>query len=175
MTLALEVGGLAALQKEATRSALVLGAVMMMFFVIILLAGDEIIRLLYRDEFAGYGHIVTRLSLAGLVWAIGVPACNALSTMDRARANFWISFILASLTGILVFPLVNEWGLMGLTYLFLVGSICWSTAGWVVFLVLARAKDRTSCIPRAALQCAANDSKRIQDVGETLWLNPQNP
>jgi O-antigen/teichoic acid export membrane protein len=160
MALALETGGLAALRKEAMRSALVLGAVMMMFFVTILLTGDDIIRLLYRDEFVGYGHIVTRLSLAALIWAIGVPASNALSTMHGARANFWISGTLASLSAILVFPLINEWGLMGLTYLFILGSICWSTAGWVVFLVLARTKSRPSCIRRAALQRAVNYSKQ---------------
>jgi O-antigen/teichoic acid export membrane protein len=166
MTLALEVGGLAALQKEAMRSALVLGVVMTMFFVTILLTGDDIIRLLYGDDFVGYGHIVTRIALTTLVWAIGAPACNALSTMEHVRVNFYISCTLASLSAILVFPLVNEWGLMGLTYLLLVATICWCTAVWVVFLVLARAKDR----PRAV-----NDSKQIQDVEETLWLNPLNP
>ena len=157
MALALEVGGLAALQKEAMRSALVVGALMIMFFVTILLTGDDIIRLLFGDEFVGYGHIVTRLTLAALVWAIGLPACNALSTMDRARTNFWISCTHTSLRAILVFPVVNEWGLLGLTYLVLVGVICWSTAEWVVFLMLARAKDRTSCDQEPPLQRAAHE------------------
>jgi O-antigen/teichoic acid export membrane protein len=135
--LALKEGG-ARLQREATRDSLLLGAAMILFCVLVLLAGEDVMRLLYPGpEYAGHGHTVTVLALAPLAVAVGLPAWSALTSMGRTREVFLTGSFGLALTVVLAWCLGADWGLQGAAYAFLGGSVARSAARWLVFLALA--------------------------------------
>jgi O-antigen/teichoic acid export membrane protein len=137
--LALKEGGGARLRREAFQDSLLLGVAMTLFCLVTLLAGDDVVHLLYPgQEYAGHGHTVTVLALAQLAVAIGMPAYNALSSMECTRASFWCGLFGTALTGVLVWCLAVEWGLLGAAYGVLMGSLARSAARWALFLALAR-------------------------------------
>jgi O-antigen/teichoic acid export membrane protein len=134
--LAFKEGG-ARLLREATQDTLLLGAAMTLFSLMILLAGEDIVRLIYPGpEYAGHGHTVTVLGLAPLAVAVGLPAWSALTSIGRTREVFLTGSFGAALTVILAWCLVADWGLPGAAYAFLGGTVARSAARWLVFLAL---------------------------------------
>jgi O-antigen/teichoic acid export membrane protein len=135
--LAFKEGGGARLRREVTRNSLLLGVAMTLFCVVVLLAGEDVMRLLYHGkDYAGHGHTVTVLALALSAMAVGMPATGALASIERPREVFWTGLFGAVLTGVLVWCLVVEWGVLGAAYGFLAGNAARSAARWVAFLAL---------------------------------------
>jgi O-antigen/teichoic acid export membrane protein len=138
-TLALKEGGHARLRREVARDLLFLSATMTLFCIVLLFVGEDIMRLLYRgNEYAGHGQIVIVLGLAMLASAVGMPASNALQSMQRPQAIFWASLIGAVLTVVLVWSLMSKWGLLGAAYGFLLGNVAGTVGRWVAFQALIR-------------------------------------
>jgi O-antigen/teichoic acid export membrane protein len=135
--LAWKEGGGARLRRQAIQDALALGAVTALFCAAVLLAGEDLVRLLYHGkEYEGHGATLTVLALALLAAAVGMPATNALASMERPRAIVWAGSIGALLTTVLVWRLMAEWGLLGAAYGVLVGNIAGSVGRWAAFLAL---------------------------------------
>src|SRR5215211_1285744 len=132
--LALKEGGHARLRREMARDLLFLSSTMMLFCAALFFLGEEIMRLLYHgNEYAGHGETVMVLGLAMLASAIGMPASNALQSMQRPQAIFWASLIGAVLTVVLVWSLMSKWGLLGAAYGFLLGNVAGTVGRWVAF------------------------------------------
>jgi O-antigen/teichoic acid export membrane protein len=135
--LAMQQGGGARLREVVTRDALVLGAALTLFCAVILVAGEDVMRLLYHGkEYEGNGQTVTVLALAMLASAVGMPASNALASMEQPKAIAWVGLFSASLTVGLVWWLVVAWGLLGAACGFLAGNLAGAVGRWVTFLVL---------------------------------------
>jgi O-antigen/teichoic acid export membrane protein len=135
--LAWKEGGGAGLRRQAIQDALALGAVTALFCVAVWFAGEDAVRLLYHGkDYEGHGAVLTVLSLALLAAAVGMPATNALASMERPRAIVWAGAIGALLTTVLVWGLMAEWGLLGAAYGVLAGNIAGSVGRWTALLTL---------------------------------------
>jgi O-antigen/teichoic acid export membrane protein len=130
-------GGGARLRRQVIRDSLLLGAAMTLFCLVVLFAGEDLMRFLYPGkEYAGQGHTVTVMALAMLAMAVGMPAADALTSIERPREVFWTGSFAAVLTVGLVWCLAVEWGVPGAAYGLLAGNAARSTARWVAFLAL---------------------------------------
>jgi O-antigen/teichoic acid export membrane protein len=139
LALAWKQGGSAGLRKEALRSSLLLAGLMAVFCAVVALAGEPMMRILFHGrEYAGHGETVTVLALAMLATAVGMPASNALASMERPRAIVVVGGLGAAITVVLIALLMFEWGLLGAACGFLVGSVVGAFGRWVAFLSIAR-------------------------------------
>jgi O-antigen/teichoic acid export membrane protein len=135
--LALQQGGGARLRRQVIRDSLLLGAAMTLFCLAVLFAGDDAMHLLYPGkEYEGNGHALTVLALALLASAVGLPASNALGSIERPREIFWAGLFAAVLTAALVWWLMAGWGLLGAAYGYLAGNVAGAAGLWVAFLAL---------------------------------------
>jgi O-antigen/teichoic acid export membrane protein len=122
--LALSEGGTARLLRETIRDTLLIGGAMGLFVGVVVLTGEDIMRFLYRGkEYEGQGNTLTVLALALLVSAVGMPASNALASLERPRGIFWNALVALFLTMALVFYLADKWGQLGAAYGFLAGNV----------------------------------------------------
>jgi Na+-driven multidrug efflux pump len=100
------------LKRQAVRDALLLAAILTSFCLVVLFAGEEVLRFLYHGkEYEGHGHVLTVLALAMLASAVGMPASNALASMERPRAIVLVGVMSATLTVALVWWWMMQWGL----------------------------------------------------------------
>jgi O-antigen/teichoic acid export membrane protein len=124
-------GGIGRLRREALRDALLLGAATTAFCIVILLFGADIMRLLFRSgDYAVNDAVIVSLALWQLAAAIGVPASNALSVMDRSRENFCHGLAGLLLSTALVLALLVGWGALGAALGLLAGSAARSALRW---------------------------------------------
>jgi O-antigen/teichoic acid export membrane protein len=135
--LALAQGGRARLRRETFLNALLIGAAMTLFCALVLLAGEDVMRLLYPAKaYEGHGHTVTVLALALLAASISNPASAALISIERPSAIFWAGLFATVVTVCLTWWLVVRWGLVGGAYGFLTGNIIGSAGRWIAFAAL---------------------------------------
>jgi O-antigen/teichoic acid export membrane protein/tRNA A-37 threonylcarbamoyl transferase component Bud32 len=143
-------GGGERLRRESIQDALWLGAAMLLFCLGALLVGEDAIHLLYPGkDYLGQGHTVTVLMVAMLLMAVGMPANNALTSIERPRAIFWTALLATAVTVSLVCWLVLTWGLVGAACGILAGNVVRSATRWIAFLSLvprtgARANSGTT-------------------------------
>jgi O-antigen/teichoic acid export membrane protein len=124
-------GGIGRLRREALKDALLLGAATTAFCIVILLFGADIMRLLFRSgDYAVNDAVIVSLALWQLAAAIGVPASNALSVMDRSRENFYHGLAGLLLSTALVLALLVGWGALGAALGLLAGSAARSATRW---------------------------------------------
>ncbi len=135
--LAWKNGGGTSLRRQAIRDAMLYGAILAPFCVVVFVAGESLMHLLYPSgEFAGKGNIVGVLSLAVLATALGMPASNALASMERPRAIVVAGTIGMIVSVTLVGVLMAKWGLNGAAIGVLSGNLIGAAARWVAFLTL---------------------------------------
>ena len=138
--LAFKERGIAALRREVTRDLLLRATPMALFCLLVLLAGNELLYLLYRSEdYGGHGHAITVLAFANLALVIGSPVYMALLVMEHPREVFRTEALAAALTVTLIWSLVGALGLLGAAYACLAGNVVRMTGWWLAFAVLAEA------------------------------------
>jgi O-antigen/teichoic acid export membrane protein len=137
--LAWKDGGGAGLRRRAVRDSALLGGLMGSFCLLVLLVGDDAMRLLYPGrDYDGHGHVIAVLAVATLVWALSIPASNALASMERPRPMAAVSGLSAALNVVLVWRLMAEWGLPGAAYAVLIANAVGTLGRWAVFLAALR-------------------------------------
>jgi len=153
-------GGGPALRHEAIRNAMLIAALMASFSLAIAIGGETVMRFLYHGkEFEGQGLTLTVLALATFSGALGMPASNALATIERPRAIVAIGLVGTVFTAVLVWVLMEEWGLFGAACGLLAGSVVGDITRWVAFFMLVpRAYD-----PRSVMG-ALGDLTEVSDV-----------
>ncbi len=146
--LAWKNGGGSGLRRQAIRDSLTFCALLSPFCLVVLVAGEDIIHLLYPGgAYANQGHTVAVLSLAVMATAMGMPASNALASMERPRAIVVAGAVGMVVSVALVWVLMLEWGLAGAAYGALSGNIVGALARWTAFLGLVpRAGDPAPAI-----------------------------
>lgn len=134
----LHEGGIKDLRRQAASDALLLGLAMACFCAIVMLAGNNVLRVLYRgSDFAAQRATITILALALSAAAIGIPASNALAAVERPRAIFWAGLAGAALTAIAGYWFAATEGARGAAYGFLIGNIVGAAGRWAAFLAVA--------------------------------------
>jgi O-antigen/teichoic acid export membrane protein len=159
--LAFKEGGAARLRNQAIGDSLLFGAAMTLFCAVVMFAGEDIMRVLYHGkEYEGQGHTVAVLAVALLASAVGFPASNALASMERARAIVWAGSVGVVITGVFVWLLMVEWGLVGAAYGFLLGNVAATVGRWVAFLTLV-----SDCEPKRDSLGTSSDSASLGVIG----------
>jgi O-antigen/teichoic acid export membrane protein len=139
--LAWRTGGGPELRHEAVRNAVLITAVMTAFSLAVLVAGEHVMHFLYHGtEYEGHGHTLTILALAMFSRAVGVPASNALASMECRRGIVTVGAIGAAVTVILVWILMTQWGLLGAAYGLLAGGGAGTVARWAAFFLLVQGR-----------------------------------
>src|SRR6185312_5111355 len=155
---AFQEGGGSRLLRESIVDATQLGAIVGVFCLAILVWGDDILRILYpRNDYAGYADVVTLLAFGQLVYGVGMPAATALASTGHFRSNFFIAAAETVLLGLLVSPLVFQWGILGAAYGVLIGCVLRFFIRWTALIVVLRRMhwtkiDDTGMDPGAILQ-----------------------
>jgi Na+-driven multidrug efflux pump len=136
---AFQEGGGSRLLRESIVDATQLGAIVGVFCLAILVWGDDILRILYpRNDYAGYADVVTLLAFGQLVYGVGMPAATALASTGHFRSNFFIAAAETVLLGLLVSPLVFQWGILGAAYGVLIGCVLRFFIRWTALIVVLR-------------------------------------
>jgi O-antigen/teichoic acid export membrane protein len=162
--LALNEGGASRLRRQSVHDALLLGLVMTAFCVAVAIAGGTVLRLLYHGAaFEGRQQILTVLAAALLASSLGMPATNALASMERAREIFWTVSGAAVLTALLVWRLTSAWGLVGAAYGFLLGNIIGTAVRWIAFSLVLLSRD-----PRVGAVEEAEPSSNLAQALQVL-------
>jgi O-antigen/teichoic acid export membrane protein len=162
--LAWKTEGGTGLKRQAVRDALLLAAIMTSFCLVVLFAGEDVLRFLYRGkEYEGHGHVLTVLALAMLASAVGMPASNALASMERPRAIVLVGTMSATLTVALVWWWMTQWGLLGAAYGFLAGNVVGALGRWAAFLALVP----RACDPAPAVRVLQTLMRSSNDEG---WI-----
>ena len=157
-----ERGG-AGLRRQAIGDALLFVAVLAPFCLFAFIFGDDLMRFLYRGrEFEGQGPVITLLALATLASAIGTPASNALASMERPRAIFYVGAAAAVLTVVLVWWGIATWGLAGAACGLLAGSLIGSAGLWASFIAaVPRSGDSTPALRALAAFAEPVDANHL--------------
>ena len=137
--LAWKDGGGAGLHNQAIRDTLLLGGLMGAFCLAVLLAGESALGLLYPDgTYKNYADTVALLAFAALASALGIPASNALASMERPRPMAFVAGLSALLNVVLVWFLMTRWGLSGAALGVLAANLVGTLGRWILFLALTR-------------------------------------
>lgn len=128
-------GGRERLLGESRCDAALLVSGLALFCAAVLLFGDPLIRALYKGpEYAGNADTVSLLAIGMLAMAVGMPANNALISMQRPQSLFWTAVLATSATAASVWGLVGPWGPMGAAVAVLIGNIIRSGVRWSLVL-----------------------------------------
>lgn len=152
------------LRRQALGDALLFAALLTPFCLLVLLIGDDLMGLLYRGrEYEGHGSVVAILAFANLAAALGMPASNALASMERPRAILAVGTMSAVLTVGLVWWWMVAWGLIGAACGLLTGSTLGAAGLWASFLALVPRSDQADVALRAmeALAPGTSPEQRI--------------
>jgi O-antigen/teichoic acid export membrane protein len=130
--------GATRLRYHLVRDAALLGAVMAGFCGLLSITSAPITHLLYHGPtFAGHERTIQILALAWLITAVGIPASNALASLERPRRIFWASLAAAATNVLLSIWLIVDWGVIGAALAFLGGSLAGTIGRWAGFLQVA--------------------------------------
>jgi O-antigen/teichoic acid export membrane protein len=156
--LAWKEGGGIGLRRQAIRDAVLFAAVLIPFCLLLMVAGNDLMHFLFhRPEYEDRGRVVMVLAFASFASAIGVPASNALASMERPRAIFAVGAASAVLTVTLVWWWLARWGLAGAACGLLIGSTAGSAGLWLSFLRLVPRSDNAASA-RRAIEALAPDT-----------------
>jgi len=139
--LALNEGGPNKLWRQSVSDAVLLGLTMAAFCVTIMMVGQNVMQMLYHGAaFEGQQYLLTILAAAFLASSLGMPASNALASMERTREIFRVISGVAVLTVLLVWPLTTAWGLVGAASGVLLGNIFGAAGRWIMFYAVLRSR-----------------------------------
>lgn len=96
--------------------------------VVLWLAGDWLLTVVYRPEYAVAATAVTVLGLNAVVTAMGMTVSNALSAVCDTRSQFWGEAVTLAVTLGSAWPLASRYGVTGAAFSFLAGaaaSLCY--------------------------------------------------
>lgn len=154
--------GAVGLRRKAIQDALLLGAVMAPLCLFVLVAGQDVLHLLYPgNEYRGYGNITVVLAFATLVAAVGLPPLYALTSMEKPRSVLIVNSVGALLTVVLVSTLTMTFGVLGAAYGWLIGNVVVTGGLWRRLLFSISKSDNV-----------ANPAEVLHDIN--CFLNPRD-
>jgi O-antigen/teichoic acid export membrane protein len=133
---ALREDGVDGLCHRVVRDACLLCSAMAPVCVAALLGGNAAMTRLYHGhEYIGTGPVVFALAVALLAAVAGIPAANALTSIERPRPIFWTGLLAAASTALAAWVLVG-WGPLGTAWGLAIGNAIGAGARWAAFRAL---------------------------------------
>jgi O-antigen/teichoic acid export membrane protein len=167
--------GYTGLMHETVRATALVSVPMGLFVVGITLIGGDVMRFLYHDPaYDGHSHTLIVLALAAFAQAIGIPASNALTSLEHAQAGFWASLVGLLLTLTMSLLMVGQLGLAGAAYAVLGGNLAASLGRWFAFFRLVSGgtnlpSSRTSPSDAIAAQVDQAAQQAVDSSREVEW------
>jgi len=132
--LVLKKSGQAALLSCAVRDALLLAFTLIPFLVVLAVLGRPLLEFVYpKLETESAAVVLCLLAAASAVLAMGLPAANGLTILQRGRAVAALAFLGAAVTTVLSCLLIPVAGLSGAGAAALLGAGFVSSARWISF------------------------------------------
>ncbi len=126
-------GGATALRAFARQSTLAIAPVAVLACVGIMAFGSNLVTLIYGPQYTGLGLVIAILSLNTLTMALTVSVDYGIWAMGRTDLNFRIEIVRLLITSTLGVGLVYYFGLIGVAWGLLTGSITVGVIQWIVF------------------------------------------
>jgi O-antigen/teichoic acid export membrane protein len=122
------------MKRVVLRSVLLLGSSIAVYCAIVMVFHEQIMRRLYLgDQYQGHGHVIVILALALLTYALGIPATQALASIERPEVVFKATCISLGISVVLIPVLILAFGLTGAAYGNLVANLISTVGRWVGF------------------------------------------
>jgi O-antigen/teichoic acid export membrane protein len=121
------------LQRVVLRAILGIAAVMGVFCLAMFLFGGSLLKIVYGEQYAGYGLVIAVLALAHLITAVSAPLTASLMAMERTDVEFK-----GLLAAVVVFSTIGIWlvrgyGPLGVAFGLLSGNLVSLAFGWIIF------------------------------------------
>lgn len=129
-------GGAGSLRAFARKSTIALVPVTALFCAGIIVFGRDLVTFIYGPQYAGYGLVIAILSLNTLAIALAFGVDYGIWAMERTDLNFRIELARLLITFTLGVGLVKVFGLIGVAWGLLIGSIAVSIIQGIVFISL---------------------------------------
>lgn len=144
---ALVEGGARELRHVVLQTTLLLSVAMGLFCAAVLLAGDQILYLVYHgSQYQDHSQTVFVLALAMLASAVGMPASNGLAAVERPGAVFKVGLLALAVSLLLVPWLVAWYGVAGAAYGFLAGNVVGAAGRWAVLALFLHDHRRQALV-----------------------------
>ena len=137
-------GGPTQLRDFVMKSTLVIVPIIALFGVVLLTYGEQLVAIVYGSRYAGQGLVVSVLALYILSWALAFSIDYGIWAMGRPDVNFKINLLRVALTFTLGLYLVKTFGLLGVAWSLLIGSIAVSALQFLFFRRLVSATSPAS-------------------------------
>lgn len=120
--------GSAALCKILLQSAVLFSVVLSALCVVYLLFGDQLLSLIFREDFVGNGSVVAVLGVYTLIVSLSIVAGNGMAALEKPKGLFWGEVAFAVVTIGVAFALTPSMGITGAA----VGLVCGATIATLV-------------------------------------------
>ncbi|MHC1623664.1 MAG: lipopolysaccharide biosynthesis protein [Candidatus Methanospirareceae archaeon] len=130
--------GVAELHRVVVKAAILLAGCMGMFFLVILIFGDQFLILAYGGDYAGNRLTLAVLTLTVFIVALSTPFGYGLRAMDRPDVNFKSNSIQLGVTVTVGVWLVKAYGIPGVAFALLLGSLMGGVVTYVYYIVQMR-------------------------------------
>ncbi len=137
--------GVGAVRRQVILDAALVGAVMSAFCVLIWAFGDPLMALFFHSAaYKGHDQILLVLGLGLLGSAVGMPASNALASMEHPHAIFWGGLCGATVSVVFSSSLAYRFGIVGAAYGSMAGHIAGMVGRWVAFAFVVSGLKNTA-------------------------------
>ena len=126
-------GGRAEVRRAVAIATLCLAFGLILFMGFILVAGGELMQLLYGNRYAGHEATLIILASAHAVGTLGMAAANGLLALERPNANFKAAAYGTGVMLAVAFLLIKPWGLFGAACGLFLGQIVDAATRLVAF------------------------------------------
>lgn len=126
-------GGIAALRRMVYKATFLIAVAMVLFTVAILIGGNRLVILIYGNQYAGGGAIISVLVLSLLAGAVTLGLDAALCAMNLPSAIFYANGLGLCVTVFVGFWMAKYYGPLGAAYGLLAASIVTSASKYLSF------------------------------------------
>jgi O-antigen/teichoic acid export membrane protein len=132
-------GGVAGVRRQVILDAALLGAVMGAFCVLIWAFGDPLMAVFFQTAaYNDHGQILLVLGLGMLGSAVGMPASNALASLEHPHAVFGGCLFGATAGIVFSSSLAYRFGIVGAAYGSMAGHMVGMVGRWVAFAFVVK-------------------------------------
>lgn len=135
---ALQAGGIKQLSNGVRRVTKLMSAAMILYVLFFVLAGRSLLALIYGEEYQQYASILVPLTISTALVALALAPSKAISALRIPRLNFWSNLASLLVTLALAWGSFELFGVYGVAFSVLVGSLIAAVFKWWFYFQLVR-------------------------------------